>query len=317
MERIASTKSNPERFIYGPVPSRRLGYSLGIDLLIPKTCTYNCIYCQLGKTTNQTQKRKKYVPADEILKELSHLLRTETKIEYITFSGSGEPTLNSELGLLIRKIKKITKIPIAVITNSSLIYKRNVQKNLLSADVVMPTLTTVKQKTFERIHRPTPGITVKKVIDGLIQFRKLYKGKLWLEIMLIKGLNDSKQDILALKKAINKIKPDKIQLNTVVRPPSEKFARSLSKSDLKVIKKIFGNNCEIVAEFRKPGNIPVQKYRNIMILHYLTRRPATLIDLSNSSGINPGELQKNLQRLIRAGKIKRKRYGGKYFYERV
>ncbi|MEO0206842.1 MAG: radical SAM protein [candidate division WOR-3 bacterium] len=317
IQRIASRQSNLKRFVYGPVPSRRLGYSLGIDLLVPKTCTYNCIYCQLGKTTNQTRKREKYVSVNGVLKELSPLLRKKTKIDYITFSGSGEPTLNSNLGSIIKKVKNLTKIPVAVITNSSTIYDRNIQKNLLSADVVMPTLTTTEEKKFRKIHCPAPGITVKKIIDGLVRFRKLYKGKIWLEIMLIKGINDSRQDILALKKAINKIRPDKIQLNTVVRPPSEKFARPLSMSDLKLVKKIFGNNCEVVAEFKRPGNIPVLRDINEMVLQYLKRRPATMVDMNKSLGINQNELVKSIQGLMKSGKIKKKRYGGKIFYETI
>ncbi|MGB9720050.1 MAG: radical SAM protein [bacterium] len=317
IQKISSKKSNPKKFIYGPVPSRRLGYSLGIDLLIPKTCTYNCIYCQLGKTTNQTLKRKKYVPSRMILKELSHLLRTKTRIDYITFSGSGEPTLSSDIGLLIKKIRRLTKIPVAVITNSSLMHKKDVQKGLLSADVILPTLTTVQEKTFRKIHRSIPAITAKKIVNGLIRFRKCYKGKIWLEVMLIKGLNDSKQEIQALKKIIRRIKPDRIHLNTVVRPPSEKFARPLSISELKRIKKIIGRNCEIVAEFKKPGNVSKFKDNNEMVLQYLRRRPATLIDMNKSLGINQSELIKNLERLLKSRKIKKKRYGGRIFYETV
>jgi wyosine [tRNA(Phe)-imidazoG37] synthetase (radical SAM superfamily) len=166
IQKTASKRSSNRRFLYGPVPSRRLGYSLGIDLIPFKTCTYNCVYCQLGKTTNQAVKQKRYVQPDKILRELRRFLNLKTRIDYITLSGSGEPTLNSGIGTLIRKIKRITKIPVAVVTNSSIIYKNNVQKNLLNADVIMPTLTSVQERTFKRIHRTAPGITEKLIIHG-------------------------------------------------------------------------------------------------------------------------------------------------------
>lgn len=301
--------------IYGPVPSRRLGYSLGIDLVPFKTCSYNCIYCQLGRTTSQTTERKKYLPTKKILKDLKKFLKQSIYIDFITLSGAGEPTLNAEIGILIKAIKKITNIPVAVITNSSLMYKKAVQQALLNADAILPTFTTANPATFKKIHRPIPSITLDRIVEGLVNFRKIYKGQIWLELMLIKGFNDTKQELNLLKKTINKIKPDKVQLNTVVRPPSEKYAKPLLKNQLNKIKKMFGKNCEVVAEFRKPPNLKNLKNRDKNILAYLKRRPGTLSDLQKGLGININELIKNLDRLLITKKIKKRMHGGKIFYD--
>jgi len=317
IQKTVLKKSSKNRYIYGPVPSRRLGYSLGIDIIPFKTCPFNCIYCQLGKTTLQTESRKRYIPANEIITELKNFLKNNVHIDHITFSGSGEPTLNSEIGNLIKKIKKITNIPIAVITDSYLLHKPAVQKALLSADVVLPTLTTTKNKTFKLIHRPLPHITIRRIIDGLAKFRKVYKGKIWLEVMMLKGINDTEEELKGLKTAIDRIKPDRIQLNTVVRPPSEYSVQPLGLQELKRIKKFFGKNCEIIAEFRKQKNILNLNRNGQIILQYLKRRPATIMDMNKSLGIGNKTILKYLSQLLKSKKIKRINYQGKVFYEAI
>lgn len=308
-------KKNKLQTIYGPVPSRRLGYSLGIDLVPFKTCTYNCIYCQLGITTLPTKKQKKYLPVKKIIKNLKQLLKQNIHIDFITLSGSGEPTLNSDIGVIIKAIKSITDIPVAVITNSSLLYKKDVRNALLNANVVLPTFTSANSTTFKKIHRPIQSITLNRTLEGLVKFRKIYKGQIWLELMLIKGLNDTKQELNALKKIINKIKPDKIQLNTVVRPPSEKYAKAVSRWQLNKIKKMLGKKCEVVAEFKKTSNLIELIPRRKIILAYLKRRPGTFNDLQKSLGMNANELIKNLERLLKTKKIKKRKHGGCIFYE--
>lgn len=312
---MKTLKKDNLKNIYGPVPSRRLGYSLGIDLVPFKTCSYNCIYCQLGRTTCQTTERKKYLPTKKLLKDLKKFLKQSIYIDFITLSGAGEPTLNAEIGMLIKAIKKITNIPVAVITNSSLMYKKAVQQALLNADAILPTFTTANPATFKMIHRPIPPITSNKIVEGLVNFRKIYKGQIWLELMLIKGFNDTKQELNLLKKIINKIKPDRVQLNTVVRPPNENCAKPLSKNQLNKIKKMFGKNCEVAVGFKKSPNLQNFKNRDKNILAYLKRRPGTLNDLQKSLGMNVNELIKNLDRLLITKKIKKRRYGGKIFYE--
>lgn len=300
--------------IYGPVPSRRLGLSLGIDLVPYKTCTYNCIYCQLGRTTTKTIRRRIYLPPKRILRELKESLKKNKRVDFITFSGSGEPTLNSKIGYLIRAIKKFTKIPVAVITNGALLYKPSVQQDLLLADVVLPTLTTANLETFKRIHCGHPLITLKKTISGLIEFRKKYKGEIWLEIMLIKGFNDNKEELEGLKKIISQIKPERVQLNTVVRPPSDDRALPLLKEELLKIKKYLGNECEIIVDFKEKKGRTTKERKETLILNLLARRPVTLNDITNVLRLNRNEAVKILAHLIADKKVRLVNHQGIDYY---
>ena len=222
-----------------------------MDIVPTKTCTLDCIYCQAGRTSRKTTERKEYISPKEILLELKEVLRTGKKIDYITLSGNGEPTLNSKLAEIIKRIKGMSFLPVAVITNETLLVLDDVRNDLLSADLVMPSLDTAIQKTFERIDRPHPSLKIDKIIEGLAEFRKVYRGKLWLEIMLVKGINDTQNELNALKKAIEKINPDKIQLNTPVRPTYEKGVEILSADRLDEIKEFFGEKCEILVQLDK------------------------------------------------------------------
>ena len=202
------------RYVYGPVPSRRLGRSLGIDPIPSKTCNYQCIYCQLGKTTKFTSERQDFFPKEEIYKELEESIKQNTgKFDFITFVGSGEPTLCKSLGNLILKAKKISKKPICVITNGSLLYQDDVKDDLIFSDVVLPTLDAGDEKLFIKINRPHPSIRYEKMIQGYIDFRKEFNGDFWIEIMLMKGINDSKEELLKIKKKIDLIQPDRIDFN--------------------------------------------------------------------------------------------------------
>jgi len=290
--------------IYGPVPSRRLGFSLGIDIIPSKTCSFDCIYCQLGPTTQKTLQRKEYVSWKKILSQIKDVLSSGQRVNYITFSGSGEPTLNTALGRLIREIKKITSIPVAVLTNSSLLSRESVRKALKEADLVVPSLDGVTQEVFTKINRPHPSLKVEQIIEGLKKFRQEFKGSIWLEIMLVKGVNDSPSHISKLKEVIEEIKPEKVQLNTVVRPPSEEFAHPLSLKELEKIKNILGKNCEIIAEFRKKKQTPLEENLELAILSMIRRRPVTLSDISTSLGKNKNEIIKCINLLLEKGKIK-------------
>jgi len=301
--------------IYGPVPSRRLGFSLGIDIIPYKTCTFNCIYCQLGPTEKTTIQRRPYYSCSEILTQLKSVLDSGQRIDYITFSGSGEPTLNSILGKLIRKIKKITAIPVAVLTNSSLISRKSVREALNEADLVVPSLDAATQDAFLLVNRPHALLETKKIIQGLIDFRKEFKGLLWLEVMLVKEVNDSPSHIQKLKESIAKIKPEKVQLNTVIRPPAEKFARQLSMKDLERIKNIIGPTCEIIAEFVTKTQTPLSKDLGETIFSMIRRRPVTLSDVSSSLGRNPNEILKCLDSLLKENKIKQVRHKESIYYE--
>ncbi len=304
------------QYLYGPVPSRRLGRSLGIDLVPHKICTYDCIYCQIGKTTDKTLVRKEYVPVKEILEEVRRFLKEETSsIDYLSLSGSGEPTLHSQIRSVIEGIKTITSIPVAVITNGSLLYEEEVRQDLLHADIVLPSLDAVSSEVFMRINRPRPGFSIEKVIEGLVEFRKVYKGQIWLEILFCKDVNDSKEELLRMKKAVDRIQPDRIHLNTVVRPPSEKWAAPLSQKEMEEIQVYFGEKASIITEFdRHPSSISGRDIKE-EILEILKRRPLSLSDLSKGMGIPQNELDEYIKPLAQEGKIQTRIFGGSIYYE--
>ncbi|MFW6140126.1 MAG: radical SAM protein [Acidobacteriota bacterium] len=301
--------------IYGPVPSRRLGLSLGVDIIPFKICSLDCVYCQLGPTTEKTVEPKDYFSEQEILSQIKKKIESSSRIDYITFSGSGEPTLNSKIGVLIKKIKNFTDIPVAVLTNGSLLFKKEVRDSIKQADLVVPSLDAATQEFFEKINRPHASLKIENVIEGLKIFRKEFKGRIWLEIILVKGMNDSESQVKALKKAIHEINPDKVQLNTVIRPPSEKFARPLSKKEMEKIKKFIGNNCEIVARFKRKGLTPEEENLKDIILDMIRRRPVTIQDISDSLGRHKNEILKYIDILERENQIKTVSYENQDYYE--
>jgi len=302
-------------YIYGPVPSRRLGLSLGVDIIPFKVCSLDCVYCQLGPTTQKTVEPKDYFSEQEIISQIKKRIESSSRIDYITFSGSGEPTLNAKIRDLIRKIKKITDIPVAVLTNSTLLSRKDVRDALKQADLVVPSLDGATQEVFENTNRPHSSLKIEKIIEGLKQFRKEFNRDLWLEIILVKGMNDSESHIKSLKKAIHEIKPDKVQLNTVIRPPSEKFAKPLTKKEMEKIRDFIGNNCEIVAHFHKKGLTPEEENLKDIILDMIRRRPVTIEDISESLGTHKNEVLKYIDMLERENKIKAVSYENKDYYE--
>jgi wyosine [tRNA(Phe)-imidazoG37] synthetase (radical SAM superfamily) len=261
--------------------------------------------------------RKEYVSWKQILFQIKDFLSSGQRVDYLTFSGSGEPTLNSSLGKLITEIKKITSIPVAVLTNSSLLSRKSVREALKKADLIVPSLDGVTQEVFTKINRPHPSLKVEPIIEGLKKFRQEFKGSIWLEIMLVKGINNSASHISKLKEVIEEIKPEKVQLNTVVRPPSEEFAHPLSLKELEKIKNILGNNCEIVAEFRKKKQTPLSENLESAILSMIRRRPVTLSDISTSLGKNKNEILKYLNLLLQEGKIKLVIHQNLKYYEPI
>jgi wyosine [tRNA(Phe)-imidazoG37] synthetase (radical SAM superfamily) len=304
------------RHLYGPVPSRRLGNSLGIDLIPHKICTYDCIYCQIGKTAKKTLIRKEYVPVKEVLEEVKLFLKEENSpIDHLSLSGSGEPMLHSKIRQIIEGIKAITSIPIAVITNGSLLYEVEVRKNLLHVDIVLPSLDAVSSEVFIRINRPCSGFSIEKVTEGMVEFRKIYKGQIWLEVLFCKGINDGKSELLKLKEAIDQIQPDRIHLNTVVRPPSEDWVKPLSQKEMEKIRAFLGKKASIISEFdRHP--LPIAESDLVEgILKILRRRPLSLIDLSKRMGIPKNEMEKYIQLLLRDGKIQARVFRDSIYYE--
>ncbi len=310
-----TTEITSAKYVFGPVPSRRLGRSLGIDLVPFKTCTYDCIYCQLGRTTEQTIQRHPYVPGKRVLEELGKKLSSlSSPPDYITFSGSGEPTLNSQIGWIIEQVKRMTSVPVAVLTNGSLLHLESVREALLGADLVIPSLDAASPGLFRSINRPHLSLRLSQVLRGLQEFRKEYPGQIWLEVMLCGGFNDEPREIQRLREEIDMIGPDRIQLNTVVRPPAEYFACPLSLESLGKIGRIFGNRAEIL-----PGESPartVKFYGEIdgEMLSLLSRRPCSLEDLCQTFGVSGEKVGSCLQELTRKGAVRYDIHNHTVFY---
>lgn len=300
--------------IFGPVPSRRLGRSLGIDLVPPKSCTYDCLYCQIGLTTQKTIERKSWIPVDEIIAELKDKL--SAKPDYITLSGSGEPTLYSDCGRLIREIKKITNVPIAVITNGSLLFMPDVRDDIKNADIVMPSLDAGDEETFKKINRPVPGITFDKMLQGLVDFRNEFAGKYWLEVFLIAGLNDSDEQIGKLAACIEKIRPDKVQLNTVTRPPAEDV-QSVGIQRLQRIAQRIYKNTEVIADFKSDDKTGDLKVKSDDIVEMLRRRPCSAEDIAGGLKMSKIKVLKHIEKLINSGRIELVRQNGRIYYKVV
>lgn len=238
------------RYLYGPVHSRRLGMSLGITLTPHKVCPFDCIYCQLGKTLIKTRRRQSYIKSNEIISELKEFLISPAlksdAVDYISISGFGEPTLHSNIAHLIAEIKKLTLIPLALFTNAALFSDSKARRDVLGADLLVPSLDAVTQGVFEEIDRPAPGIKIEDVIKGLVALRNEFKAGIYLEIMLVKNINDSPEYSYKFKEVIDRINPDKIQLNTPVRSTTESWVVPPDKERLLQIKEILGPKCEIV-----------------------------------------------------------------------
>lgn len=258
--------------------------------------------------------RREYTPVQDVLEEVRYILKKHQHIDYLTFSGSGEPTLHNGIGYLIKELKKITHIPIAVLTNGSLIFMPDVQNDLVDADVVLPTLCAVNQKTFSRIHRNHIDLNVTAIIDGLIRFRKIYDGQIWLELMLIKGINDQPDQLKQMKSVMKKIKPDKIHLNTVVRPPSEEYAYPVTADALRRIKGLLGKRCAIIADFKMPVESPYRTKYLQNILSIIERRPVTVDDLVSITGLHANEILKYIERLLKQGRILLSEHEHKKYY---
>ena len=206
------------KYVFGPLSSKRLGQSLGVDLLPSKSCTWNCLYCQLGKTRKFVTERQEFYAREEILFEIREALTVNKGLDWITFVGSGETMLYQGIGWLITEVKKLTNIPVAVITNGSLLYLPEVRNELLQADAVLPSLNAGTEALHVKIDRPAEGLTFKQHVEGLVAFRNEYKGQLWIEVMLLGGINDSDEALRDLAAVLKKINPDMVHIVLPTRP---------------------------------------------------------------------------------------------------
>lgn len=306
------------KHLFGPVPSRRLGMSLGVDLVPKKVCSLDCVYCEVGKTTKLTLDRLEYVKYDSVISELQQFMNSQPKLDYITFSGSGEPTLNSRIGDVLSFIKKnYPEIQIAVLTNGTLLSDPTLRAELLDANVIAPSLDAVSDWAFEKTNRPAPSLKIETYIQGLIDLRKEYKGKIWLEVFLLKNYNDTKEELDLLKKAILQIEPDLVQLNSLDRPGTVQGLIPLSKIELKAIMEYWDlPNVEIIAAASE--RTTVDSYKGDIessILETIARRPCTLNDLHRFLGLHINEINKYLGPLEASHKIKTVTLPRGVFYE--
>ena len=302
--------------IYGPVPSRRLGRSLGVDIVPYKTCTYDCIYCQIGRTPQTTIERKPYIPAEQIISELKNKLRSGVRPDYVTVGGSGEPCLHSEIGKIILKIKEMTDVPVAVLTNGALLWSPEVRGALVAADVVLPSLDAFDARSFQKINRPHPDISFETMVQGIADFRSIYSGRIWLEIFIIKGVNDTDDAMAAFGPHIAAIRPDRIHVNTAVRPPAEKYAGQVSQERLERLAEKLDSRAEVIAEFSGQSRDGNEDDMYQEILEMLSRRPCTAQDIAAGLGLPLDAVEPQVTELARSKTIQTRRSNGRIYYFR-
>ncbi len=304
-----------KNFVFGPVPSRRLGRSLGVDLVPLKTCTYDCIYCQLGRTTCKTVQRKEWVPLQGVLEELEKKL--DTRPDYITLSGSGEPTLFRPLDKLIEGIRAMTDIPIAVLTNGSLLHLWEVQWELSLADIVIPSLDAGIDSTFRLVNRPHEAISFDRMLAGLVEFRRKFHRQYWLEVFLLGAYTTFEQEFAEIRRCVELIRPDRVQLNTVTRPPAENYAATVPREQLEEIAATFSPPAEVIADFHAAAGAEVGQSSREEILQLLRRRPCSIDDIVGGLGMHRTEVLKSVEHLSDDGLLEESRVGEKLYYKAV
>jgi wyosine [tRNA(Phe)-imidazoG37] synthetase (radical SAM superfamily) len=305
------------RYVYGPVASRRLGRSLGVDLVPFKTCTYDCIYCQLGRTTHQTIKRGEYVPVDAVLAELKAKLVLGPKPDYISLAGSGEPTLHARIGDLIAGIKLLTRVPVAVLTNGSLLWMPDVREALMEADLVMPSLDAGDEPMFQRVNRPHPEILFEVMVDGLAAFSARFRKLVWLEVLLVEGLTGNEKEAEKIAALARRIQPGRVQLNTVSRPPAEASVKPVSAQQLSALCRLFPKTAEVISDAIPQNPLPagLAAVTDQEILDLLARRPCTPQGVAAGLNLHLQEATKRLHALMKAGKIAVLRKDDDLFYQ--
>jgi wyosine [tRNA(Phe)-imidazoG37] synthetase (radical SAM superfamily) len=305
------------KHLFGPVPSRRLGMSLGVDLVPHKVCSLNCVYCESGQTTLLTTERKEYILYKNVTQELDDYFRNNPDPDYITFSGAGEPTLNSRIGDVLQFIKKNRPgIPVAVLTNGTLFGNREVRESIMDADLVLPSLDAVSEAVFNKLNRPASGLVLKDYIDGLVQFSSEFRGRIWLEIFILPGYNDDPGELENIRKVITRISPESVQLNTLDRPGTEPDLHKATSSQLQEIVNTWNmDTVTIIAS--APQRKKISSYRSDTenaILETIRRRPCTLDDLTKILGLHINEVNKYLDVLESEDKIESNRQDRGLFY---
>ena len=306
-------KMRKYKHIFGPVPSRRLGRSLGVDLTPYKTCSQDCVFCQLGRTTDMTVAREEYVPMDEVLDELGEWLKRDGKADHITLSGSGEPTLHSRFGEVVRFVRKNSPIKPVLLTNGSLFHLPEVRRAALQAHIVKVSLSAWDQASYGWVNRPHPDLDFKQLIEGQMAFRDEFKGQMWIEVFLVPGMNSIPSDVAKIAALADLLKPNRVHLNTAVRPPAEDFVAPLSKERLISLCHLFGPTAEVIAGCEAKGGVEVEANEE-KIISMLQRRPCTAEDVAAAFGLHLNEVSKYLGMLTKEGRISSKRTSRALYY---
>lgn len=317
MKPTASAPDTEFNCVYGPVPSRRLGQSLGVDPIPLKTCNWNCVYCQLGRTRPVVNERREYIPCSMIIEQVERAFARldHGEIDWITFVGSGEPILHEGIGSLIRQVKARTEIPVAVITNGTFLDRADVRDDLQAADAVLPTLDAGSPELYQKINRPHPEATFEKHLEGLISFGSEYKGLYWPEVMLIDGLNVSEAALHELAHAFERIQPDKIHLNLPTRPPVETWVQPADEEGLKRAAAILGDVTEVVHPVE--GLFDLSGHTDVVdaIMGIITRHPMRVEVLMRTlSDWSPGEVEEALYNLAVSGRAQIVERSGSRFW---
>jgi len=316
------------KMVYGPVPSRRLGRSLGVNPIPLKTCNYSCVYCQLGRTAHITNQRQDFFPPEEILNEIKRAIEVtggrshsrgdgDGEIDFVTFIGEGEPTLCKSIGWLIREVRELVDVPIAVDTNGSLLYRKDVRNDLSQADVVMPSLDAGTAGTFRRIDRPHREIGFEAVVKGMEQFRQESDCEIWLEVMLVKGINDSEEELEAIRSRLEKIEPDRIYINVPIRPPAESWAVPPDNETIALAHAILGDGNVVDIAAEETGEFSIEGFANPedAILAIIRRHPMREEQvLETLEKFEIGDIHDSLRWLEESGRMKKVEYRGKVFW---
>ncbi len=299
-------------YIFGPVPSRRLGRSLGVDIVPFKTCSYDCIYCQLGRTTDKTIRRKEWVELEEVVAELKDKLCSCP--DYITLSGSGEPTLYSRMGELVDRIKAMTDVPVAVLTNGSLLWDSAVRGELMKADLVIPSLDAGDEAMFRAVNRAHENISFEKMLEGLIKFRREFQSQYWLEVFLIDGYNAEMEGVEKLVNCVSLIKPERVQLNTATRPTAEDYATMVDRQRMAEFAAMFNPPAEVIADFRGVHGQREFAAGREGVMELLRRRPCSVDDIADGLGMHRNEVIKYIEELDAENAIEHSSISGKLYY---
>jgi wyosine [tRNA(Phe)-imidazoG37] synthetase (radical SAM superfamily) len=274
-----------------------------VDLTPFKTCTLDCIFCQLGRTPHKTLERKEYVPTEQVTAELDAWTAEGGKADYITLAGSGEPTLHSRFGDILDFARKRTGLPVALLSNGTLFEDSEVRKAAQKADIVKVSLSAWDQASFEQVNRPHADLRFERVVEGQRAFRREFRGKLWVEVFMIWGTNSVKRDVEKIAALVDSIAPDEIHLNTAVRPPAESFAFAMPRTAMEELAGLFRPAANVIAEFAADKSTEVAA-NEATILAMLQRRPCTAQQIADVFGMHLNEVSKYVGKLMRTNKIR-------------